>query len=185
MPLSRKLTPAALPAFTTISRVARTEVCAGAMRFSSATGLPSARIEIHVFSSARTSRVKVGVVVAMVGALVFAGGLLAGRLAAVDDVGDGVASDSEGGGVLLESGAPVEMVADASCPDDKVPKGAAGPTFSESLFSESVFSESAFTGTPEAGGCVAGDFGAEAGGGTGAGDRFEAATEPGADADSA
>lgn len=59
MPFSRKLTPAAFPVFTTISRVARTEVCAGAMRVSCATGLPSAMREIQVLSSARISRVKV------------------------------------------------------------------------------------------------------------------------------
>src|ERR1700680_3414924 len=51
--------PAAFPALTTISRVARTEVCAGAIRFSWATGLPSAMSEIQVLSSARISRVKV------------------------------------------------------------------------------------------------------------------------------
>ena len=43
LPFSRKLTPAAFPAFTTISRLARAEVCAGAISVSLATtGLPSA-----------------------------------------------------------------------------------------------------------------------------------------------
>ena len=59
MPFSRKLMPAAFPVFTTISRVARTEVCAGAIRVSLATtGLPSAMRVIQVVSSARICRVK-------------------------------------------------------------------------------------------------------------------------------
>ena len=61
MPFSWKLMPAAFPAFTTTSPAARTEVCAGAIRVSSATGLPSATIETQLVSSARISRVKVGV----------------------------------------------------------------------------------------------------------------------------
>jgi hypothetical protein len=59
LPFSWKLTPAAFPALMTISAVARTEVWAGAMRVSAATGLPSAVIEIQVVFSARISRVKV------------------------------------------------------------------------------------------------------------------------------
>ena len=59
MPLRRKLTPAAFPTLTAISRVARTEVCAGAIRVSWAIGLPSAVIETHVVSSARIVRLKV------------------------------------------------------------------------------------------------------------------------------
>src|ERR1700692_3223127 len=47
LPLRAKLRPAALPVFTTISFVARTDVPAGAMRVSVATGLPSAMIEIQ------------------------------------------------------------------------------------------------------------------------------------------
>lgn len=80
MPFSRKLTPAAFPAFTTISRLARTEVCAGAISVSLATtGLPSAVRETQVVSSARISRVKVrggfGAVLWVVGG--FASGWLA------------------------------------------------------------------------------------------------------------
>lgn len=52
--------PAAFPAFTTISRLARTEVCAGAIRVSRATGLPSAMIKTQDVSAARISSVKVG-----------------------------------------------------------------------------------------------------------------------------
>src|SRR5271170_6280544 len=59
-PFQRKLTPAALPVFTTISRLARTEVCAGAMRVSSLTAWPSARTEIQEFSEARMIRVRGG-----------------------------------------------------------------------------------------------------------------------------
>ena len=50
--------PAAFPALTTTSPVARTEVCAGAIRVSWATGLPSAVIETQLVSSARMSRRK-------------------------------------------------------------------------------------------------------------------------------
>ena len=60
MPFSRKLTPAALPVFTTISRLARTEEWAGAIKVSAATGLPSAMMETHAVLSARISRVTVG-----------------------------------------------------------------------------------------------------------------------------
>src|SRR5579872_1867817 len=55
-----KLTPAALLAFTRISFVARTEVAAGAMRFSCATGWPSAVMATEEFSEARMIRVKGG-----------------------------------------------------------------------------------------------------------------------------
>ena len=72
--------PAAFPAFTTISRAARTEVWAGAMRVSSATGLPSARMETQVVSSARISRVKVVSGLAAAGAGFFASGALAAAL---------------------------------------------------------------------------------------------------------
>jgi len=59
LPFNWKLMPAAFPAFTTTSPVARTEVCAGAIRVSSATGLPSAVIETQLVFSARISSVNV------------------------------------------------------------------------------------------------------------------------------
>ena len=52
--------PAALPARTTISRVARTEVCAGAIRVSRSRGWPSATTETQEGSVARISRLNVG-----------------------------------------------------------------------------------------------------------------------------
>lgn len=74
LPFKRKLMPAAFLVFTTTSRVACTEVCAGAMRVSSATGLPSAVIETHVVFSARISRVKMaGGFAACVGGILGAG----------------------------------------------------------------------------------------------------------------
>jgi hypothetical protein len=59
LPFNSKLMPAAFPALTTTSPLARTEVCAGAMRVSWATGLPSAVIETQLVSSARISTLKV------------------------------------------------------------------------------------------------------------------------------
>jgi len=60
LPFSRKLRPAAFPVFTTISWVARTEVCAGAISVSlETTGSPSAMSETQVVSSARICKVKV------------------------------------------------------------------------------------------------------------------------------
>jgi len=59
-PFQRNVTPAALPTRATISRVARTEVCAGAMRVSWLTGWPSARTEIEEVSVARITSVNVG-----------------------------------------------------------------------------------------------------------------------------
>lgn len=60
MPFSRKLTPAALPAFTTIWLAARMEVWAGAIKVSRPTGLPSEVIETQVVFSARIVSVNVG-----------------------------------------------------------------------------------------------------------------------------
>ena len=62
-PFQRKVTPAALPTLATISRRARTEVWAGAMRVSWLTGCPSAVMEIQEFSVARMRSVRVGAVV--------------------------------------------------------------------------------------------------------------------------
>ncbi len=53
MLLKKKLIPAAFPALTTTSRLALTEVCAGAIKVSWATGLPSAVIITQVVFSAR------------------------------------------------------------------------------------------------------------------------------------
>lgn len=58
-PLKRKVTPAALPIRTVISREAWMEVLAGAMSVSWVTSWPSARTEIQEFSEARMTRVKV------------------------------------------------------------------------------------------------------------------------------
>jgi len=63
--LRRKLMAEALPARTTISRLARMEVCAGAMRVSRRRGWPSAMTEIQEVSAARISRVNVGGAAAM------------------------------------------------------------------------------------------------------------------------
>lgn len=57
-PLNRKVTPAALPILATISRLARTEVLAGAMRVSWLTVWPSASTEIHEVSVARITNVR-------------------------------------------------------------------------------------------------------------------------------
>ena len=53
-----KVTPAAFPARTTISRMARTEVWAGAMSVSWTTGWPSAVTAIQEFSEARITSVR-------------------------------------------------------------------------------------------------------------------------------
>src|SRR5207245_5583621 len=60
LPLSRKLTPDALPTLTVISWAARMAVLAGAIRVSWTTGCPSAMTEIQVVSDARILRVKTG-----------------------------------------------------------------------------------------------------------------------------
>src|SRR5271168_819972 len=72
--------PAAFPVLTTTSRVARTEVCAGAIKVSWATGWPSAWIATQEVFSARISTVKVlgGFAWAVLLAIGVAAGLLAG-----------------------------------------------------------------------------------------------------------
>ena len=151
MPFSRKLTPAALPALTMISRVARTEVCAGAMRVSRATCLPSASIEIQVDFSARIKSVKEAGGFAAAGLAVFAADFF-GALGLGDGAGDFVvkgaaAADWVGkaGGVVFAEMAPVDDV-----PADKV-------------FGEDSFSTVNEPVEPE--GCVAINGGAEAGAG--------------------
>src|SRR3984957_9772894 len=73
-PFHWKFRPAALPVFTTISRAARTEVWAGAIRGSAVTSWPSARTEIQEFSVARIINVR--------GAAGFPGELASGSAAA-------------------------------------------------------------------------------------------------------
>src|ERR1700693_1634703 len=125
-PFSKKLMPAAFPAFTTISRVARTEVCAGAMRFSWATGLPSAMRESQVLSSERISRVNVAGGFAAGAEAV---GLAAGRLASgevegllAESVADAAA---EGAGCGWVGGGVVEMGAGEDLSAGRVPAVAA------------------------------------------------------------
>jgi len=59
-PFHRKVTPAAFPTLATISRLARTDVCAGAMSVSWFTVFPSADTEIQEFSVARITSVSEG-----------------------------------------------------------------------------------------------------------------------------
>jgi hypothetical protein len=152
LPFRRKLIPAAFPVLTTTSWLARTEVCAGAMRVSSATGLPSATIDTQVFLSARISKVKVlGGFSAAVALLIFAGGGLvvaaggfAGSLGAAEPVVD-AAGDLPGDAAALEDVAvpgrigvgPDEVVAVEIVPGDSVPadSGAEGgfPTVSDAV----------------------------------------------------
>ncbi len=118
--------PAAFPAFTTISRLARTEVCAGAIRVSWATGLPSARIETQVVFPARIRRVKV------------AGGLGAGAVAfAAEGVAEALGARGKVvdarvvvGGVGVEL-VTAEMVPAGKVPADKALAGEGGPGVSE------------------------------------------------------
>ena len=57
-PLKRNVTPAAFPILAIISRFARTEVLAGAIRVSWLTVWPSARTDIHEVSVARITSVR-------------------------------------------------------------------------------------------------------------------------------
>jgi hypothetical protein len=75
-PFHEKVTPAALPTLTTISRLARTVVWAGAIKVSCVTVWPSAVTEIQEFSVARITRLRADAV--------FAGGA-AVRLVSVSD----------------------------------------------------------------------------------------------------
>src|SRR5450432_2975717 len=99
LPFQRKLMPAALPVFTVISRVARTEVWAGAMRVSWVTSWPSTRTEIQEFSEARMIRVSGAGDAESAGATAFCapsvGLLVATGFAAVERsaVGDGTTKD--------------------------------------------------------------------------------------------
>ena len=97
--------PAAFPVLTTTCPLARTEVCAGAIRVSWATGLPSAVIETQLVSSARISTLKV-----LVGA---AGAVEAVASSVVELAGDGFAG-AVVAGLAAES---VEVVADGGLAD--------------------------------------------------------------------
>lgn len=135
MPFSRKLMPPAFLVFTTISRVARAEVCAGAIRVSSATSLPSAERETQAVFSARICTVKVlggfsaasgaaaRVVAWITGGLASGWGRLAGSLFA-ETVEDAVGNSARriwfadeadaggvGGGVLAGAAVVAETVA--------------------------------------------------------------------------
>ncbi len=182
MPFSWKLIPAAFPTLTMTSPLARTEVCAGAMRVSWVTGLPSATMETQVVFSARISRVKAAGGAAAAAIVCWAtAGVMPGEfamglfeelvVASRDDAGDGVPRDGEGfltagavGGALIEVGcaAPAEMVAVERVPADR---GAEGDCFPICSAGELV----------EADGCVAVDGGAANGTGDGAGNGCEAA----------
>ena len=178
MPLRTKLTPAALPVLTTISWLARMEVCAGAMRVSSATGLASATMEIQVVFSARMSRVKVGCFTAAAevfasGGLAVAAGWFAAGLFAPEPVADAVAD-----AVVLEDGDPLgrvgaglsegvsaetvpeDIVSVGVVPIDKVPWEEGFPVVSELGDAAREVDVGAGTGS----GAEAEDFCAEAGG---------------------
>jgi hypothetical protein len=163
--LNWKLTPAAFPAFTTISPVARIEVWAGAMRVSWATGLPSAVIETQVVLSARIIREKVaggfaaaeavrfvneGLALFVAGVVEFAGDAAVGAAfregwaGALETVIEGLAA----GEVL----AAAEIVPGESFPGDKVCVSG-GDAFA------------GFGGAAEADGWVATGAGAEKGAG--------------------
>ena len=184
MPLRTKLTPAALPVLTTISWLARMEVCAGAMRVSSATGLASATMEIQVVFSARMSRVKVGggftaaaEVFASGGLAVVAGWFAAGLFApepvadaggdevvledgdALGGVGAGLSEGVSAEGVSAET-VPEDIVSVGVVPTDKVPGEDGFPVVSELGDAAREVDVGAGTGS----GAEAEDFCAEAGG---------------------
>ena len=71
-PFQRKVTPAALPILATISRLARMEVWAGAIKVSWLTVWPSARTEIQEVSVARITSVRVAVAFSDGGGFAFA-----------------------------------------------------------------------------------------------------------------
>ena len=132
MPLRRKLTPAALPVLTTISWLARMEVCAGAMRVSSATGLASATMEIQAVFSARMSRVKVlggfaeagGLVFTLGGVAVAGDGFAEGLLVAepvVDAAEDAGLEDGDAAGRVGDG--PDSVVGAETVPGESVPAG--------------------------------------------------------------
>jgi hypothetical protein len=108
LPFSSKLMPAAFPVLTTTCPLARTEVCAGAIRVSWATGLPSAVIETQLVSSARISTLKV-----LVGA--------AGAVEAVTSSAVGLAGDEFAGGVVAVLAAESVDVAEGGLADGVIP----------------------------------------------------------------
>ena len=99
--------PAAFPALTTTCPLARTEVCAGAIRVSWATGLPSAVIETQLVSSARISTLKV---------------LAGAGAAAVTSSAVGLAEDEfAAAAVALVAADSVEIIAEEGLADDVIP----------------------------------------------------------------
>jgi hypothetical protein len=127
--------PAALPAFTTISRVARTEVWAGAIRVSSAMGLPSATMETQVVFSARMSRTKV---VSGFAAEVRAAAFGVGGLAAAPGVDAAVVVAARGGAGMAAAGEGIDarvltgdVVTAELVPAASVAAGGADGTFIE------------------------------------------------------
>jgi hypothetical protein len=104
---------------TTISWVARTEVCAGAMRVSRGAGLPSIIRETQVVSSARISRLKV------------AGGFAAALWVTrgFDSGWDSSEDEAEAG--FVSEAVPAGMGADDTFPPDWVPAGDGVSTLGE------------------------------------------------------
>jgi hypothetical protein len=95
--------PAELPALTVISREARTEVLAGAMRVSLATGCPSAEMATQEVWSARMRRVNLG------GAFATAGG--AGGFVTTTSVSGSGGAELAGAEFAIEDGALGDGVA--------------------------------------------------------------------------
>lgn len=140
MPFNSKLMPAAFPALTMTCPVARTEACAGAIRVSWATGLPSAVMETQLVSSARISTLKVlGEATGAAGAVLSS----AARLTGDEFVGGVVAA------LLPES---VEIVPGESFADDDLSASNFFSTFSEAAALGDCFECDAGAGTGAAGG---------------------------------
>ena len=100
-PFQMKVTPAEFPIRATISRAARTDVAAGAMRVSCVTGWPSAVTETQEFSAARITRVIVGAG--------FAGGLVGAKVRTVTSLE--VSSESGAVGLVCFCVGPLAAVA--------------------------------------------------------------------------
>lgn len=158
--------PAAFPAFTTISWVARAEMCAGAIRVSWATGLPSAIRETQVVFSARISRVKpVGVFSAAAGAVVLAaGGLTSGWAAGLlaEPVTDAKGDAVEDAGSECDEVVVAGMVGDDF--SGGFPAGDVGPAISELAELEGWVAAAAGAET-EAGDCLENGAGCDDGAG--------------------
>lgn len=127
--------PAAFPAFTMISWVARAEMCAGAIRVSWATGLPSAMSETQVVFSARISRVNVvgGFGAAVEAAVLVTGGLASGSATGLfaDSTTAGVGDVAVGAGSACVGVVVAGIVAGDDFDGDGVGAGEGGPAFGE------------------------------------------------------